>query len=896
MTIKRDLLRTKFFAPSLRADLVARPRLLAQLEEGLRQRRPLTLISAPAGYGKTTLTVTWLQQHETQSVGPYFHVAWVSLDDDDDNPNRFFAYLAAAIQEAGVNWAPPNPHVWEFTDSPPVKTILTSLLNELNEFAEQASLILVLDDYHRIRSPVIHEALQFAVDHAPPNLHIILITREDPPLTLARWRARAQLTEIRAADLRFNSQEAAGFLAQTMALHLSADQIAALENRTEGWVAGLQLAALALKSTRPETGQSTEAFITSFGGSHHYIIDYLMDEVLRRQDDTVRDFLRYTSVLERLCPSLCDAVTGHADGRERLTQLEHANAFLIPLDNQREWYRYHHLMADSLQAGLDPQTRDIAHRRAAQWFEAHDLHAEAVRHAFAAGDSILAADMLERAIQEVSTWSRGDVSRLTGWLDMLPDSILATRPTLSLHASRALYLSGQMERADVLLHQAEQSLRDLDEGGLKAVAMVYRAAVSAMRGEDPATAAAMMRRLLDRPETMNIHTAARAVDTLGLACELVGDVAAAEQAYRQAADLAQAASVAYLAINARCECALVQITRGQLDSAEAMCRLALDSTGEEALPPTGLAWSILGEIARERNDPATAEKLIPLGIEIARKGGIVDDLRHALLFLVRLRQAQGDWTAARTAWTEVDALLGAYNIPRLTDLSAAYRARLDLAQGYITSAGHWARHYQELRTSRADAYLREFEDLTLIRVLIAENKADEAMRWLRPLTTSAREAGRHRTVIEARILQAGILAGSDVPAACVALGDALALAADAGFRQLFIDEGPSLSPLLAKTRHIAPAFVDSLALPQPQAKADNLSDDTPTDLLTRQSLSPRELDVLRLLAAGLSNQEIAATLVITVGTAKWHAHSIFEKLGARGRTQAVARAREQGLL
>ncbi|HRO89058.1 MAG TPA: LuxR C-terminal-related transcriptional regulator, partial [Promineifilum sp.] len=507
----------------------------------------------------------------------------------------------------------------------------------------------------------------------------------------------------------------------------------------------------------------------------------------------------------------------------------------------------------------------------------------------------MAADVLERAIQEVSTWSRGDVSRLTGWLDMLPDSILVTRPTLSLHASRALYLSGQMERAEVLLHQAEQSLRDLDEGGLKAVAMVYRAAMSAMRGEDPAAAATMMRRLLDHPETMNIHTAARAADTLGLACELVGDVAAAEQAYRQAADLAQAAGVAYLAINARCECALVQITRGQLDSAEAMCRLALDSTSEETLPPTGLAWSILGEIARERNDPATAEKLIPLGIEIARKGGIVDDLRHALLFLVRLRQAQEDWTAARTAWAEVDTLLRAYNIPRLIDLSAAYRARLDLAQGYITSAGHWARHYQELRTSRADAYLREFEDLTLIRVLIAENKADEAMRWLRPLTTSAREAGRNRTVIEACILQAGILAGSDVPAACVALGDALALAADAGFRQLFIDEGPSISPLLAKTRHIAPAFVDSLALPQSHAKADSLSDDTPTDLLTRQPLSPRELDVLRLLAAGLSNQEIAATLVITVGTAKWHVHNIFEKLGARGRTQAVARAREQGL-
>lgn len=896
MTIKRDLLRTKFFAPSLRADLIARPRLQAQLEEGLQQRRPLTLISAPAGYGKTTLAVTWLQQHEAQSVDPRLHVAWLSLDDDDDTPNRFFAYLAAAIKEAGINWTLPDPHSWEFTDSLPVETVLISLLNELNENAGQASLILALDDYHRIRSTVIHDALQFAVDHASPNLHIILITREDPPLTLARWRARAELTEIRAADLRFNSQEAAGFLARTMALHLPADQIATLENRTEGWVAGLQLAALALKSARPETGQSTESFITAFGGTHHYIIDYLVEEVLRRQDDAMRDFLRRTSVLERLCPSLCDAVTGREDGRERLTQLERANAFLIPLDDEQKWYRYHHLMADSLQAGLDQPTREAVHRHAADWFEVHSLYTEAVRHAFAAGDPALTADMLQRAIQEVSTWSRGDVSRLAGWLDMLPNTVLATRPALSLHASRALYLSGQMERAEALLRQAERSIHDLDESGLIAIATVYRAAMIAMRGEGPAAAATMMRRLLERPEIMDVHTAARAADTLGLACELTGDVAAAEQAYRQAAELARAAGVTYLTINARCELALVQITRGQLASAEEVCRLALDSVEEEALPPTGLAWTILGEIARERNDPATAEKLIPLGIELARKGGIVDDLRHALLFLVRLRQTQGDWAAARAAWIEVDALLGAYNIPRLADLSTACRARLELAQGHITRAGHWARHYQQWRASQADGCLREFEDLTLIRVLIAEGKADEAVRWLRPLTASAREAGRERTVIEALILQAKALAGASISEACVALGDALILAAEEGFRQLFIDEGASLLPLLAKTRQIAPAFVDSLTLPRPHPMPHDLPIDPSADLLPRQSLSSRELDVLHLLAAGLSNQEIAAALVISVGTAKWHAHNIFEKLDARGRTQAVARARERGLL
>ena len=896
MTIKRDLLKTKFFAPSLRADLVARPRLQGLLEEGLRQNLPLTLVSAPAGYGKSTLIVAWLQQHEAQPATSRLHTAWVSVDDDDDNPSRFFAYLAAAIQEAGINWMPPEQHVWEFTGSPSPETIFISLLNELNELAGQASLILVLDDYHRIRSPVIHEALQFAVEHAPPNLHIILITREDPPLTLARWRARARLTEIRAADLRFNPEETADFLARTMALHLSANEITALETRTEGWVAGLQLAALALKASYLETNQSAATFITSFSGTHRYIIDYLMEEVLRRQDNIVRDFLRYTSVLERLCPSLCDAVTGRDDGRERLTQLERANAFLIPLDNQRKWYRYHHLMADSLQSGLDRQTRDIVHRRAAQWHEANGLHIEAVRHAFATGDPALAADVLERAIQEVSAWSRGDVARLAGWLDTLPDSDLATRPALSLHASRALYLTGQMERAEILLCQAERSLGDLDKGGLKASAIVYRAAINAMRGEDPAAAAIMMRRLLDHPETMNTHTAARAADTLGLACELVGDVVAAEQAYRQAVDLAQAAGVTYLAINARCECALVQITRGQLASAEETCRLALGSTDEEALSPTGLAWSILGEIARERNDLATAERLIPFGIEIARKGGIIDDLRHALLFLVRLRQAQGNWGAAHAAWAEVDTLLNSYNMPRLSILSAAHRARLDLAQGYIVSTERWARQYQQQRPSQESVYLREFEDLTFIRVLLAEGKSDEALQWLRPLTASAREAGRNRTVIEACILQARALAKRDVPAACAALGEALALAADARFRQLFIDEGPPLLPLLAKTRHVAPVFVDSLIAPRPDKPAIYHSNDTPAELPAEQPLSPRELDVLRLLAAGLSNQEIAATLIISVGTAKWHAHNIFEKLDARGRTQAVARARERGLL
>ena len=899
MDFKRDLLRTKLYIPPARSDRVARPRLGRQLDEGLRQAHPLILVSAPAGYGKTTLIADYLQSGANESANAA-HIAWVSLDDGDNDPASFFAYLVAAVRKSGLDWRPPDQALWGFPESLPVDAIISSLLNENGPLAEEQPLIVVLDDYHKIQSSVIHEALQFVLDFAGPGLRVILITREDPPLTLSRWRARGQLTEIRAADLRFTPNEAEGFLNHIMGLDLPNDQLDALEHRTEGWIAGLQLAALALKSPHPGDRESGEALIASFSGAHHYVIDYLLEEVLRQQEDTVRDFLRQTSVLERLCADLCDTITSRDDSQDLLRRLERANLFLIPLDDRREWYRYHHLMADSLRAGLDQVTRIEAHRRATQWHAAHGLPAEAMRHAQATGDPVLMTDVLERIIREAATWSRGQISRLTGWLDALPDAMLSDRPALCLHASRALYLAGQMVRAEGLLRQAELSLASgfvaNEAADLPALAITLRAAMNAMRGESLTQAAASMRRLLSSPVVVNTHTAARAADTLGLTLELAGDVAAAEQAYRQAGDLAHSAGVTYLTINARCEAALMQIQQGRLLTAELSCRLALAAAVDEDMPPQGLAWLILGEIAHERNDLAMAAHLIPAGIELAHKGGIVDDLRYGYLFLARLRQAQNDPAAALTAWQRADSILRSYDVPRLALLSSAYRARLDLAQGNIAPAERWAQEYRRVRTGSAVEYSRDFEDMTLARVGMARGQSDKALQLLDSLITAAQAAGRYRAVIEALVLQA--VAQQDASEQDDALTNALALAAPEGFVRIFLDAGAGLIPLLRRVRDAAPAFVDQLLAAFLTADPDNgpqtLSDSPPRPMI--EPLSDREMDVLRLLAAGLSNREIADELVISVGTAKWHAHNIFEKLNVRGRTQAVARAREWHLI
>ena len=898
--MRTSLLQTKLYVPHIQPGFVARPRLTARLADGVAAPRALTLVSAPAGYGKSSLAAAWVRAAATSDIDKVGACAWLSLDEEDDAPERFFTYLLAALRTAGVDVRAAEAALLGFTPAD-VDGLTTTLLNDLARREDGAPLLVVLDDYHRITAPSIHRAMQFWLDHAPPRVHLILLTREDPPFNLARLRARNQLTELRAHDLRFTPDEAATFLNDSMQLGLTGADLSVLAARTEGWIAGLQLAALALQTSPPDAGD-TSAFIAAFGGSHFYVIDYLLEEVLRRQDAAMRTFLRQTAVLDRLCAPLCDAVTGRDDSAARLTYLERRNLFLIPLDNRRIWYRYHHLLADSLRALLDEPERAQLHRRAAGWYAANGHPAAAVRHALASGDTVFAADTMAQVIQHAAAWSQGEVARLTGWLDALPTPLLHARPALCLHASRALYLAGDLTRAAHLLQEAEDALADVGTPAaradvepaenrvrLRALATVYRAAMSALRGEQLAAAVTAVAPVLAARAATDPHTAARAADTLGLAHELTGNVTAAAAAYLDAARLAQAAGVRYLAVNAHCEAALVQIVQGDLAQAEATCRAALAAADGDAIPPTGLAWTVLGEIARERDDLAQAAEHLAAGIELGQAGGITDDLRHAYLFLAHLRQDQGDAAGALDAWRQADRLLRRYAVPRLAALAAAHRARLDLVQGNVEHARRWAAAAAADLKAGGHEYLQEFETLTLARVLLVTGEPARALDHVQAVQDAADAGGRLRTVMEVRLLNARALhALGRTDAATTELGAALALAAPAGFTRLCRNEASALAPLLPAVRDRAPAFVDDLLDHLPDAGVAGAVPVSPPDLV--EPLSERELEVLRLLVDGCSNQEIADALVITLGTAKWHVHNIYQKLGVGSRAEAIARA------
>jgi LuxR family maltose regulon positive regulatory protein len=613
-----------------------------------------------------------------------------------------------------------------------------------------------------------------------------------------------------------------------------------------------------------------------------------------------------TSILDRLCEPLCDAVLEDrpaSDSQSILRYLERANLFLVPLDDTRRWYRYHHLFANSLRAELDDAARATLHRRAAEWFAANDLTAEAVQHALAADDLAFAADIIERAVQKPATWSGGAVATLVRWLDALPDAVLRTRPALSLHASRSLYLAGRLADSEQLLDQAEQALqRDSDTGEeadqLLALAAVYRGAIAALRGEVQ-RAIAWGERALARLAEDNVHARARAFDTLGLAYELAGDMTYAGQMYVEASSLAQKAGVTYLAINARCESAMTQMALGQLTRAAQICREALH-LAETPIPPLGLVWAILGEIAREQNDLSLAEQYLERGIALSQQGGITDDLRFEMVFLAWLRQAQGDTDGALKALERAETTIQMYDVARLTQLCAARRARLDLAQQNLASAGRWAGAYWEARQAHKVEYLREFEDLTLVRVFLATDQRQAALEILRDTLSRAEMSGRNRTVIEALILYALVLhARGEMAQALAALRQALALGEPEGFVRVFVDEGAPMVPLLlsAKKHGIAPAYVEGLLAALPQdllAQATGVS--LPPEQALVEPLSERELEALRLLAAGLKYREIADELVVSLSTVRYHVRNIYGKLGVHNRTEAIARARDMHLL
>jgi LuxR family transcriptional regulator, maltose regulon positive regulatory protein len=906
------LVATKLRLPRPQPGFVVRPRLLERLADGVTQQ--LTLVCAPAGFGKTSLLADWAHRSPLP-------VAWLSLDSGDNDPIRFWRYVAEALDQLQTGIGKPVTAVLQGPPSS-LEVVVTAVINELA--SREGPVALVLDDYHLIEGGPVHGALAALLERQPEQLRLVIASRADPPLPLARLRAGGQLAELRATDLRFTSQEATELLREAMGLEeLPAGSAAALAARTEGWVAGLQLAGLSLRDHGDPAG-----FVASFSGSHRYVLDYLSEEVLGRQPEELVRFLLETSVLERLSGPLCDAVTGRDDSQALLEEIERANLFLVPLDEVRGWWRYHQLFADLLQARLrqqQPARVPELHRTAAEWCEAHWLADEAFRHALAAGDTEWAARLVERHADEILLRSEG--TTLQRWLAVLPEELVGSRLRLLLAKSLMALLNAREEAVESLLDAAERAFTQapgqavepyepsVGQGAsvlanVPAAIAVERAILAELRGDADATVAFASQALAELGEDeWMLQSQARV--QLGQAEWLRGRLAEAERIFTASVAGWRSAGEHHLAAWACDRLGLVQRAQGRLDAALSTYRQALElspATDRPVLPAT-IASVGMAEVAYQRGELDDALRHATEGIALARQLANTQWLAAGLAIRAWTRQAQGDPAAALAAIDEAERVAPGPGVTSLANPIPAQRARLALAQGRVGDAAAWLR---DRGLDDQPSYPREPEYLVLARVLLASNRAAEARDLLGRLHALAAAQQRTASVIEIRALQALALgAAGDQPAALEALAEALTLAAPERYVRVFVDEGAPMATLLrafagaaAKGQSPTPPrpagpYVDRLlhafelaglrVLPPPGRGGA-----APGGLVL--PLSGRELEVLQLLADGSSNRAIAEELVVTVDTVKSHVTHILDKLGAANRTQAVTRARELGLL
>ena len=914
------LLQTKLYVRSARAQHVSRPALLEQLDEGLDHGHRLTLISAPAGFGKTTLLSEWVAALGDRRASPP-RVAWLSLDDSDNDPARFSAYLVAALQTGDGGAGETLPGVLHAPQSVSMEQFLAELINRIS--AVSASFVLVLDDYHLISAQPVHDAITRLLDHLPANLHLVIATRADPPLPIARLRARGQLTEIRMPELRFTSDEAAEFLNRVMGLELAAGEVAALEGRTEGWIAGLQMAAVALRATRSARGDAVR-FVRDFTGSNRFILEYLIEEVLQRQPEHVQAFLLRTSILERLCGPLCAAVAADTDGRgiedsgqangpalDRepwavLEYLERANLFVVPLDDRREWYRYHRLFADLLRSRLErihPHLVPVLHRRASTWYEQRGFVTEAIDHALSAGDLERAAGLIEQNAE--ATLMRGQAATFLRWVDRLPDGLVRERPSLCVLHAWMLLMAGQP------LATVESRLRDADSGGELVTGRVtgLRALMAAFRGE-VFHAAELSRRALDELPDHEQFTRTYVAWILRV-CQLVSGVGVVDgQTFDDVFRMSQRAGNVMLSVMVICQRAELLMRQGQLHEAAASYRkalaLATDARGRR-LPIAGQALVGLGELLREWGDLDAAASHLLEGIALTEQWSDVGPF-EAYIALARVRRAQGDVEGAWRALQTAQELAVSFDVTELDDLTVAmFQALFKVRQGELDPAQRWAEDrglhqyiHAPLQEKAGDSYdlrLRKYELLVLARLLMAQGRPSEARALLQPLVPVAERRRRPGMLIEIHALQAlASQALGDLDQAMAALERALALAEAEGYVRVFADEGAPMAALLreAAKRGITVAHVRSVqsALGAGEEAAPSAAEAAALP----EPLSARELEVLRLLGTHLSSTEMAEKLFISANTVRFHIKNIYGKLGVHRRLDAVQRARELGLL
>lgn len=897
--VPAPILTTKLYIPSLRPKIVRRPRLIERLNEGLSASRApgVTLISASAGFGKTTLVSEWVANCKQP-------VAWLSLDEGDNDPTRFLTYLVAALQiikaeiGAGVLAALQSPQ------PPSAESILTTLLNEITTVPDD--FIFVLDDYHIIDSKPVDNVLTFLLEHLPPQMHLVIASREDPQLPLSRLRVRNQLTELRAADLRFTPAEAAEFLNRVMGLNLSAEDVAALEARTEGWIAGLQMAAISLRGL-PDAA----SFIQAFTGSHHFVLDYLLEEVLQRQPEPIQAFLLRTSILKRLCAPLCDSVLGNTppSAQETLESLERANLFIVPLDQERRWYRYHHLFGDLLRQRLgQPQELSNYHLRASGWYESNDDLAEAFYHALAAGDFERAARLAEAAWQGMQR--NFQTAAWLGWVKKLPDAVICSRPRLCLQLGSAFSDAGELETSETHLQNAERALAgatDQDESkSLLANIALIRADNAQILGDLNETVKYAELSIQLAPEN-DTYLRAQVAITLEFAHWTTGNLEASLRAMYVWIEDMQRLGNQVFAIASAFAVADMQVTLGHLGEAEKVLWRAIQQAavqGREAESVTAHHHLGLALLAHERGDEAAETQHLQTAADLGQRTTLVDWPHRWNLAQARLKEFAREWDAALELFDEARRVYVKNPVPILQPVEA-HKARVYLKQGRLDKAQAWARE-RSISTEGEVRYLDEYDHLTLARVRLAEGSFAGVSDLLERLLALAETQKRTGSVIEILLTQALVYqAQNNRPQALAALERALALAEPEGYLRIFVDEGEAMRLLLLNFRstnekqaaHSLLGYVDKIlaAFSQP---AEIISKSTITNHESEiiESLTDRELEILRLIAEGRSNAEISQRLYLALSTVKGHNLRIFDKLQAQNRTEAVARARELGLL
>jgi LuxR family maltose regulon positive regulatory protein len=913
------LLATKLQTPRVRPDLVPRPHLVEQVNAGL--FRKLTLICAPAGFGKSTLLGEWAADYGRP-------VAWLSLDAGDNDPTRFLAYLLAALQRIEETVGDNLLSALQSTQPPPIEESLTALVNQIGTLP--GNFVLILDDYHLITVQPIHQAIAFLLDHLPANMHLVIATRSDPPLPIARLRGRAQLTELRQADLRFTATEATEFLHQTTDRELSADDVAALVSRTEGWIAGLQMAAVSMQGHEDPAG-----FIQALTGSDRYILDYLAEEVFQTQPQDIQTFLLHTCILDQLSGSLCDAVLGSGEtssSQQALEYLERHNLFVVPLDNERLWYRYHRLFADLLQRRLrsvQPELAPALHRRASEWYEHNGPITAAIDHALWARDFERAAQLVEDTAEGMV--KRSEVATLLRWVESLPDNVVCPRPLLIIFHAWALLLSG------CSIETLESRVRDIDadadghslEGKLAAL----HARIAALRG-DITQASELSVEALEQLAEDDAFSRSMAIWTLGMAHWAAGDGVAGRQALQEAARVSQETGNVMVAVTTLSRQAGLRMLHGQLHKAETLYRQALVLATDEQgarLPVAGEALIGLGELCREWNDIKAAADYLVEGIELTRRSSELTAL-GGLLSLARVRQAQGDTAAALDTLQQARQVALKTDATDLDDLTVALaQARLWVEQGDLEATLRWVGERKLVIDNMAEEVgglgpgktkgsdegvsltkpektpdiisynFRMYEYIVLARLLFAQDRPDEALALLRQLLPVMKQRGRYKSVIEIHVLQALALeARGDTTLALTALEQAFSLAEPQGYVRVFVDEGAPMAKLLrqAKARGIAPEYVNDLLAAFDTAAYGRMAtspvqSETPALV---EPLSERESEILWFLSTHLSSTEIADELLISPNTVRFHIKNIYAKLGVHRRSDAIDRARELGLL